>query len=55
MPEVNNVPVQMYFSLFTDACKQGALPDAVENGMQGREVKETDEVYVLLHYCEEMF
>jgi hypothetical protein len=43
----------MYFSLFTDTCKQGAMPDVVENGMQGREVKETDEVDVMLHYCEE--
>jgi hypothetical protein len=38
MPEFN-VPVRMYFCLFTDAGKQ-AMSDAVD---------------VLLHYCEEMF
>jgi hypothetical protein len=45
----------MYFSLSTDATKQGAMPDAVERDMQGcGEVKET-ELDVLLQCREEMF
>jgi hypothetical protein len=45
----------MYFSLSTDATKQGAMPDAMEKDMQGcGEVKET-ELDVLLQCCEEMF
>jgi len=45
----------MHFSLSTDATKQGAMPDAVED-MQGcGEIKETDELDVLMQCREEVF
>lgn len=40
----------------TDASRQRTLPDAVEKEVQGcGEVKETDELDMLLQYCEEIF
>ena len=39
-----------------DARKQVTMPDAVQKEVQGcREVKETEEVDLLLQYCEEIF
>ena len=45
----------MYFSLSTDATKQGAMPDAVEDMQGSGEVNKIDELDVLLQYRAEMF